>query len=58
MRAKQFLVSNGENENFRVYINPPPARTPSGKESFYNGLVVKYSVIGSNQEQRITGNYY
>jgi len=45
MRAKQFLVSNG-------------ARTPSGKESFYNGLVVKYSVIGSNQEQRITGNYY
>ncbi|KAF6034725.1 hypothetical protein EB796_006966 [Bugula neritina] len=55
MVAKEFLVTIGGNDDFIVKIDPPPNETLSGQPSFYNGLILNYSVVGSDQQQQVIG---
>lgn len=38
-----------------IQIAPPAKVTSSGKPSYYNGLLVKYSVLGNGEVQTIKG---
>jgi len=54
MRAVKFQAQNGYNQDVIITVDPPPSKTPSGRPSYYNGLVVKYN-SSSGYEGRLSG---
>jgi len=55
MKVEKFQVENGYSKDVIITVNLT-TKTPSGKSSFYNGLVLKYNSSTNGNEQTISGN--